>query len=57
MRKSTKKIQEIPEFLSHTDWLYKQARLFVLIYDPRSLGINTSYVLEGHTKFSSIVNI
>ena len=24
-------------------------------YDPRPLGINTSYVLQGHTKFSSIV--
>ena len=31
MRKSTKKIQEIHEFLAHTDWVYIQARLFVLI--------------------------
>ena len=44
-----KKIQEICEFLSHTDWVYKQARLFVLIttYVTRPLGINNSYVLQA----------
>ena len=31
MQKSTKKTQEIREFLSHKDWVYKQARLFLLI--------------------------
>jgi len=31
MWKSMKKIQEIRKFLSHTDWVYKPARLFELI--------------------------
>ena len=43
MRKSTKKIQEIRDFLSHTDWVYKQARLFVLITTVKP-GISDTFL-------------